>query len=816
MAILASILTRAAAMTYDSIHCYYVFFVHLCAAQVDFKKKMRHNILLLSLLTFLSLSAQEREVIDMNFDWDFSRDSLFKDSRKIDVPHDFQIEQPWLKYPVDENNKPIENISHYATRGFKEMGTGWYLKSFVPDSCWKSRRVLLDFEGIMLVGDVYLNGEHVGGTDYGYVGFEVDITSKLRFNRENFIMVKANTNAEAYSRWYTGGGLFRPVSIVVTSKDLYFNRHPLYITTRDNRFVNIKAEVTNNGSNKNTKVRVRVYAPDGQLVAEKDTMQRRNFPTHTWEMQLPEMEIPNPLLWDTEHPYLYKVVASILRGDGSIADEVSETFGIRTIEFGPEFGLRLNGRKLLLKGDASHSSFGALGAAAYPRAIEKRIQLLKQFGINHIRTAHNPYSREFMRLCDRHGILVVDELYDKWTQKYAGGRVPWEHLWHYDLPEWVKRDRNSPSVILWSLGNELQYLSDLPFNDWGVTPYLMLREVLKRYDTTRLTTVAMHPGYRNWNTDSLPSDLALKTDIQSYNYRYMYFPGDGQRFPWMTFYQSEANTSNMGPNFYEMDLNKVIGLAYWGTIDYLGESQKWPAKGWAQGVFDISLQPKPKAYLMKSLFSEEPIVHIGIVEDSSPEYVQYGRSLSENWNRKEGSVVKIYTYTNAEEVELLINGQSQGKKENSMVPRVRNRVVWENVPYQEGRIEAIAYNKGKVVARHQLETTGEAVQLFAEADNSQWKADGMDLQHINIVAVDQKGRQVWVADDELTFEVEGPARLIAVSNGDITSDEPNVTSKRHLWNGHAMAILRAGREKGKVLLRVKSKYKTISIPFQLQ
>jgi beta-galactosidase len=344
----------------------------------------------------------------------------------------------------------------------------------------------------------------------------------------------------------------------------------------------------------------------------------------------------------------------------------------------------------------------------------------------------------------------------------------------------------------------------------------MLREVLKRYDTTRLTTVAMHPGYRNWNTDSLPSDLALKTDIQSYNYRYMYFPGDGQRFPWMTFYQSEANTSNMGPNFYEMDLNKVIGLAYWGTIDYLGESQKWPAKGWAQGVFDISLQPKPKAYLMKSLFSEEPIVHIGIVEDSSPEYVQYGRSLSENWNRKEGSVVKIYTYTNAEEVELLINGQSQGKKENSMVPRVRNRVVWENVPYQEGRIEAIAYNKGKVVARHQLETTGEAVQLFAEADNSQWKADGMDLQHINIVAVDQKGRQVWVADDELTFEVEGPARLIAVSNGDITSDEPNVTSKRHLWNGHAMAILRAGREKGKVLLRVKSKYQTISIPFQLQ
>jgi len=774
---------------------------------------MRKNILFLFLISVSALFAQERQVIDMNFGWEFSRDPQFKESKLVDIPHDFQIEQPWMS-PAGGKENATKFSSWTAFRGFKEMGTGWYRKTFAADSCWRGRRVLLDFEGIMLTGDVYLNGERVGGTDYGYVGFEIDVSSRLLYKKENTIMVKASTMAEMNARWYTGGGLFRPVSIVVTSKDFYFTRHPLYITTRDNRFVNIKAEITNLSRIKEPKLKVKIYAPDGELVIEKKESILHYSSGRTWETQVPEIEIPSPLIWDTEHPNMYKVVATLLRGDGSTADEVTESFGIRTIEFGPEFGFKLNGKKFLLKGDASHCTFGALGAAAYPRAIEKRIQLLKQYGVNHIRTAHNPFSKEFIQLCERYGILVVDELYDKWTQQYAGGRIPWQQLYLYDVPEWVKRDRNSPSVILWSLGNELQYLPDLPFGDWGVTPYLMLKPLVKRYDSTRLTTVAMHPRYRNWETDSLPADLAMKTDIQSYNYRYMYFPGDGKRFPWMTFYQSEANSSNMGPNFYEMDLNKVIGLAYWGTIDYLGESPKWPLKGWPQGVFDIALQPKPKAYLMKSLFSEEPIVHIAIAEETNYNKIPNYEEQSENWNREGDTTVTLYTYTNAEEVELLINGQSQGRKKNQMAPKQRNRIQWKDIPYQEGKIEAVAYNNGKKVARHQLETTGEAVRLVAETDNPHWKADGMDLQHIDIRAVDKKGRRVLKADNELTFEVEGPARLVAVSNGDITSNELDVASHRHLWNGHALVILRAGREKGKVTLRIKSKYKTFTVQCQ--
>ena len=774
-------------------------------------KQIHLSIALLGLAT--TLWAQPRQIISLNMGWEFSRDSLFNISRTIDVPHDFQIEQPWVAPAADEradNSDVAANIkSRLSARGFKEMGVGWYRKTITPDDAMKGKRVLLDFEGIMYVGDVWLNGQYVGGTDYGYVGFEIDVTKLLRFGEPNEIKVKAHTMTEKNSRWYTGGGLFRNVSLVSTPADLYFERHPLYITTRDNRYVSISADYTDRTNAKQTCIKVKIYDPNGQLVAEQSAQRNRNPQTRTLNIQVPEIEIRNPQLWDTETPHLYKVVAQLVREDGSLADETTEEFGIRTIEYGPEFGFKLNGKKVLLKGYANHHTLGALGAAAYPRAIEKRIQLIKQFGMNHIRTSHNPYSRDFIRLSDKYGILVVDELYDKWTRQHTGGRVPFYNHWAQDVTEWIKRDRNSPSVVLWSLGNELQQDPNQPFNDWGVTCFRMMKPVLHRYDSTRLVTVAMHPRYRNWETDSLPCDLAKETDIQAYNYRYMYFPGDGRRFPWMTFYQSEASMAAMGPNYFEMDLDKVIGLAYWGAIDYLGESQGWPAKGWAQGVFDISLNPKPKAYFMKSFLSDEPLVHIAVIEDKSDDMmwngVQTGDDrLSEIWNREEGSKVNLLVYTNADEVELLLNGKSLGRKENPKDSKIRNKIEWPNVIYDSGKLQAVAYKNGKAVARHQLETTGKAIKLIAEPDNSNWKADGQDLQHIRITAVDAKGRRVLLAADELRFSVDGDAHIVAVSNGDITSDELNVTDHRRLWQGSALVILRAGQSPSRITLHTTS------------
>ena len=793
-------------------------------------------LMLLSLFMTVSLNAQKnyRCAIDLNFGWRFFLGNVpeaaspsYDDRswRVVDVPHDFQIEQPWVAPAADEkadNNDPAANImSRLSSRGFKEMGCGWYRYHLTPADSLRNRRLLLDFGGIMYTGDVYLNGERIGGTDYGYVGFQIDVTDKLHFGQENVIAVMADTREPGNSRWYTGGGLFRNVKLVATARDLYLERHPLYITTRDNRFVTVGVEFTNRGKAKETPVFLRIYNPNGVMVYESREFANRVTTSRTQEFRMKEAEIQNPMLWDTEHPHLYTAVVTLLRADGSVADEYSERFGIRTVEYGPSFGLKLNGKKVLLKGYANHHSLGALGAAAYPRAIEKRLQLMKQFGVNHIRTSHNPYSREFIELCDQYGILVVDELYDKWTRQHTGGRVPFEQLWQHDVPEWVKRDRNSPSVVMWSLGNELQQDANMPFNDFGVTMYRLMRPLVCRYDSTRSVTVAMHPRYRNWTTDSLPCELAKVTDIQAYNYRYMYFPGDGRRFPWMTFYQSEASVAAMGQNYFEMELDKVIGLAYWGAIDYLGESQGWPAKGWSQGVFDIALNPKPKAYYMKSFFlPDEPVVHIGVIDrrGSQPwNGIQTGNdSMSDHWNRTPGQRVALITYTNADEVELVQDGKSLGVRQNDVAnPKERNQIRWNNITFSPGYLEAIARKNGKVVARHRIETAGTPKGLVAQADNAAWKANGMDLQHVEISLVDNKGRRIPTANDKLTFHVDGDARIVGVINGDINSEELTVGNTRHLYDGKCVVILRSGHKPSPVILTVTAeKQKGIKVKLQ--
>ena len=438
--------------------------------------------------TSMPLSAAERDTIRIDKGWTFHRGDISDVSQlksamqtqgeMVNLPHDFQISQDWVAPDASErpdNSDVGSNVrSRLSPRGFKEMGIGWYRYELTPKDEWKGKRIVLDFQGIMLVGDVYLNGQRIGGTDYGYLGFDIDISKLLKYGQVNEIAVKADTRNPNNSRWYTGAGLYRDVNLIVTDSKLYFPRHPLFIRTVNNQEVNIRAEIVN------------------------------------WQ-----------------------------------------------------------------KIDKAASA--AIGKDAHHSVIPVEVRIL-----------------------DAEGKVVAQQKTEldfnaQWLTQYAGGKVDWGSLWQKDIPEWVTRDRNHPSVVLWSLGNELQQYSNLPFNDWGVTAYKLQKELLRRYDDTRLTTVAMHPRYRNLETKDIPADLAVATEVNSYNYRYMYFSGDMKRYPEKTFYQSEASTAAMGPNFYEMDRDKVIGLAYWGAIDYLGESMGWPVKGWNQGVFDISLQPKPDA-----------------------------------------------------------------------------------------------------------------------------------------------------------------------------------------------------------------------------
>lgn len=787
-----------------------------------------------SLMGTLPAAAAVRDTISINCGWQFHRGDVKNISELkstqggddvVNLPHDFLIGQDWVAPDASErpdNSDAGSNVrSRLSPRGFKEMGIGWYRYELTPKAEWKGKRIVLDFQGIMLVGDVYLNGQRVGGTDYGYLGFDIDLSKLLKWGQVNEIIVKADTGKPNNSRWYTGGGLFRDVNLIVTDKNLYFPRHPLFIRTVNNKEIKIRANILNLQKTKKPQipVEVKILNAEGKVVTLQKSELHFNAKWRDREYELPSISLEDAKLWSPDSPYLYTAEVTLYDNEGNIADQIREPFGIRTIEMNPEKGLLVNGKKVLLKGYANHHTLGALGAAAYPRAIEKRLKLMKEFGMNHIRTSHNPYSEDFLKLCDKYGILVVDELYDKWLTQYAGGRVEWESLWQKDIPEWVKRDRNHPSVILWSLGNELQQYSNLPFNDWGVTAYKLQKELLHRYDDTRLTTVAMHPRYRNLETDSIPADLAVATEVNSYNYRYMYFPGDMKRYPEKTFYQSEASVAAMGPNFYEMDRDKVLGLAYWGAIDYLGESMGWPVKGWNQGVFDLSLQPKPDAYFVKSMFSEEPVVHIGIIEKSGGNIQWNGINvsagkLSENWNREAGEQVSLYTYTNGDEVELFLNGKSLGVKKNSNDPKLRARIKWDNIAYAPGTLVAVAKKNGKVVARHQIETTGEAVALKLIPDMETWYADGKDLMHVRIYAVDKKGRRVLnvkdaKAFDKLTFTVKGDANIVAVDNGNIASDELHIgktqlekTIQRHLFQGSALVILRAGDKPGKIELSV--------------
>ena len=786
------------------------------------------NFILLSFLVLQSVLvfAQEQPRVSQlfNFDWKFRAGDLkeaqlvtYDDDnwRVLDLPHDFQIEQTW-----DE--------SAGGARGFKAMGTGWYRKHFKANPAWKGKRILLDFEGIMLVGDVWVNGRKVGSTDYGYLGFETDITDLLKYDEDNVVAVWASTGKKDGSRWYTGGGLFRDVHLVIKNP-IAIARHGVFVSTpkiteqRAEVSVQVELEGIRNKS-LDIEINARILAPDGKTVAGTRGKAPQKSKLQTVEVSLPIVTVDSPELWSCEAPNLYTAEVFLVQ-DGKVIDCVTETFGIRTLEFSPDFGFKLNGKKLFLKGISNHHDLGAVGVAAFDRAIERQFQLIKRFGYNHIRSSHNPYSESFLKLADKYGILVVDELIDKWSDNsYWGGRVPFTQLWYQMIPEWIKRDRNHPSVILWSLGNELQMREDLagfPTGDWGVTTYRIFDVLVKRYDKTRKTTVAMFPARAGaigknepeFNTKVYPPELATVTEVSSFNYRYLNYAQYLEKCPHMTVYQSEATTNELAAPFFGMDHDKMVGLAYWGAIEYWGESNGWPKKGWNFSFFNHCLEPYPQAYLIKSAFCEEPLVHIGVM-DNGKEAIEWNDimvgslSLASHWNWATGSMQNLYTYTNADEVELLVNGKSMGIRKNDRTDITRRNIIyWENIPYGKGgNIIAVARNNGKEVARHKLETTGKATALKMVVENPEdWKANGMDLQYVKVYAVDNKGRVVPDTKDEVTFKVSGAARLIAVDNGDHFTDELFTGNTKKLHKGFIMAILRSDRSGGEVVITASSK-----------
>ena len=750
--------------------------------------------------------------VDFNFGWDFSPEGWEGVSRKVDLPHDFQLEMPWREDAAGD-------------RGFKPMGAARYRKAFVTDAAWAGQRVFLDFEGIMCVGDVFVNGEKAASSEYGYLGFEIDVTDRIRPAGEtNTVEVVASTGHNEGSRWYTGGGLYRPVRIK-TRPQRAIARHGIFASTpkvsAESATVRVQIELEGFGycldapvSNRVEAV-VTIRAPGGAVVGEtRCDVPLRDYRRRT-EFTAPEIAVANPALWDLDTPRLYTAEVRLVAG-GKEIDADSIRFGIRKVEFSPEFGFRLNGRKVFLKSMSNHADYGAVGTAQFPRAIKRELRRMKEFGFNAVRCSHNPYAEVFYETADEIGLLVVDEFTDKWCRDDFCwmGRRPFLEVWPELMAEWIRRDRNHPSVILWSLGNELQFrekFAGYDTGDWGVTTYRMMDVFVKRFDPTRLTTVGLFPSragavYRKdprYNEKPiLPPELADVMDVASFNYVWHNYPDYLKWNPKLIIFQSEASTFEWLNPFFGMDRERTVGLSWWGAIEYWGESNGWPKKGWNYSFFSHTLEPRPPAWLIRSgLVADEPLTRIGVVAGKGEREVwndvlsgQF--ALSENWNATGESTRDIFVFSNAGEVELLLNGVSLGAKKT-----VNNVAKWEGVAYASGKLEALGSNG----SAHVLETTGAAARLErVEEAPGDWNADGVDLKYLRIYAVDEEGRRVPDATNRLAVSVAGDARLIALDNGDHYTNEQFAVPKKAMKDGFMLAILRAGRTGGEVKVSARA------------
>lgn len=770
------------------------------------------------------------QVVNFNFDWKWNLGECsdaekvdFNDSqwKSLDLPYDYQLNMPWV-----EKAKP--------SRGFKQQSGAWFRKSFTPEDAWKSyTKILLDFEGLMYYGDVYLNGKKIASTEYGYCGFDCDVTKLLKYGQQNVLAVYTNTGVDGGSRWYTGGGINRDVRIILKDRRS-LARHGIYVAPKaeGNGTWSVPVTCEFQGAIFNAKEKLSVVArildSKGMVIAHSDTVNCPKVSRQSLaEVTIPAMLVNRPSLWDIDSPVLYTCEVSVF-ANGQEVDCETERFGFRTIEFGKDFGFKLNGRKVFLQGIANHVDFGGVGVAAYRTAIERQLRLLKSYGFNAVRCSHNPYPVAFYELCDELGLLVVDEFVDKWSTdgNCWGGRKPFLECWFPYMQEFVKRDRNHPSIIMWSLGNEMQHrenASGYETNDWGQTMYRILDVVCKRYDTTRPTTAAMFPARANGirrndkgfrlKENILPPEVSTICDVASFNYEYSDYRRYKEVDPNLVIFQSEASVNDLITPYLRMDKASTVGLCYWGAIEYWGESDGWPKKGWNYSFFDHTLKPYPRAYLLQSVFKDEPQVHIGVLESEQKSIVWNdvisGRAEMSHsyWRPNDGDHITLEVSSNCEEVELLqiVNGKkvSLGIKKNDFKDdKKQNKLMWKDLAWHPGKIVAVARNKGNVVAQHELTSPGKAVRIKATVENaSQLKADGMDLVYIRLQAVDAQGIDVENFEGKISVEVSGEARLVALDNGDhftnLRLDEPTTS----LYRGGALVILRTTRKAGKIAFK---------------
>ena len=802
---------------------------------------MRKILLAALLLVFTSAVGQPRRVTNMDAGWRFHQGDVMgaeaatyddMDWRKLDLPHDWSIEGDNLR----------ENTGG-GSIGFFPTGMGWYRKTFDVKAFDKNKLYSIEFDGIYMLSTVWLNGHELGTWPYGYSSFSYDLTPYLRA-KGNVLAVRVDNSRHGNSRWYTGSGIYRHVRLVETART-HFAKWGVFNSTmhltEKKAAIRVKSELENDDNrDKQLTLSHTIIDADGNIVARAE--QRVGIAAGSRGTDEQTINVPDPVLWNLDNPYLYTLRSTLTEGK-RLVDEVDNVLGIRTIEYPLDKGFLLNGQQVKMKGVNLHHDGGAVGAAVPERVWERRLEILKSGGCNAIRTAHNPPAPEFLDLCDRMGFLVMDEAFDQWIN--AKNKEDY-HLyfreWHErDLTAMVARDRNHPSVVMWSIGNEIRDQRSAE----GPGAAAEMIAICHRLDDTRLVTSGNDEIASNSPTS--PEFLAaFENDIIGYNYpdrwrtrREVVYAIDKAAYPNRRVVATESTglggprrqyqwpgtmpppqlgagadgfspQQQQQPHFrrrnrglissemidveqrwrFTTAYDYVIGDFMWTGIDYYGESG-WPSRGSQSGYLDNCGFPKDGYWFFKSIWSQEPVLHL------LPHW---------NWEGHEGQIMQVACFTNCEEVELFVNGKSYGKKATEFPRRGVNpswasydpgkhfattadlHLTWD-VEYQPGEIKVVGKRDGQTF-EDVIRTASVPAQLRATVDRPSFRAIPSDVAHVTIEVLDKDGNLCPLADNQVRFSVKG-GRLIGVESGNMTDLSSVLASERKAWSGKCLAIVAA-------------------------
>ncbi|NHJ23884.1 MAG: glycoside hydrolase family 2 protein [Candidatus Lokiarchaeota archaeon] len=761
-----------------------------------------------------------RSVENFNYGWKFFKGDAInayqinyndENWREVDLPHDWSIEGPFDK-------------KWASSTGYLPGGIGWYRKRFKIAKSDSDRRYFIYFEGVYNNSQVWINEKSLGERPNGYVSFYYEISPYINFGSENVIAVKVNHSKYADSRWYTGSGIYRNVKLIKTNA-IYIK--PWGVYTRPHLKSN-KGIVDFDITLKSEKATVSSITVINELYYHKEIIGQNEvsleIKSNKELIVNGKIEVENPKVWDIDSPELYTLV-SIVKDEKQVLDEVETSIGFRVLRFDAKFGFFLNGRNMKLKGICMHHDAGCLGAAVPRDVLNNRLSVLKELGCNAIRTSHNAFAPDFYELCDKKGFLVIDEVFDEWEAPkkkwikgwnigepvkdgYAEYFKDWAKI---DLRDQILRDRNHPCIIMWSIGNEVDYPND-PYSHEILNteknpqtsakfdnrlPYAGrlgeiakdLVSVVKKFDNNRPVTAGLASALM-----SNEIGYADALDVVGYNYQEYQYNVDHAKYPERIIYGSE-NGMTLQAWQAVIENNYVMGQFLWTGFEYLGEAAKYPMRNSISGLIDLAGHKKPEYFFRQSLWSDKPIVFIGVSEQrKNKNYIRAHQNIHPHWNWSNNQLLKVTVFSNCQEVELCLNNTSMGIKRLADAPE--RELNW-NTNFKAGELRAIGRNNGKVVASYKLDTAGEPNQLIVRSYKVKLRANNQDIAHLEVIIADEKGFLVYSANNKISCQISGPVRLLGMEDANVKNTENYKDLEQNAFKGRLLAYIQSLNRTGK-------------------